>query len=145
MFNDFKTTILICVALIMGLMLAIGSVSISSLKAKNADLNAEIVNAQVSVNALVSSNDNKDERIKTLEREYRVITELNTSHRNQVATLESALDTKLASANKMGNSEHEPTKTWANADLPSDALQLLKQADCQSSDTDQHGVCATAD
>jgi hypothetical protein len=96
------------------------------------------------VDALLSSNANKDERINMLERDYRIITELNTSHRKQVADLQSTLDHKLARANQLRTSNHEPTKTWANTDLPSDAVQLLKQTDCQSGDTDQNGLCVTA-
>lgn len=136
---------LLCAVLILGLLLAVSALSMSSLKSKNETLTNDLLQSQVSVEALLSSNDNKDERIKKLEREYRVISELNTSHRNQVSDLKSELGNKLERANQLGNSEHEPTKTWANADLPGDALQLLKQADCQGSDTDQHGICATAD
>ncbi|WP_350583015.1 hypothetical protein, partial [Pseudomonas sp. HY2-MNA-CIBAN-0224] len=90
------------------------------------------------VDALLSSNDNKDERIKLLEREHRIITQLNTSHRKQLAELESALNHKLARADQLRTSHHEPTKTWANTDLPDDAVQLLKQTDCESGDTHQH-------
>jgi len=144
MFNDFKTTVLLCAALIMGLMLAVGALGMQSLKAKNAALNAELVNAQVSVNALISSNENQAAEIARLERDNKIVSDLNNSHRKQVADLESALGRKIERAEQLRTSEHEPTKTWANADLPLDALQLLKQADCKSSDADQSGVCPTA-
>jgi cell division protein FtsX len=144
MFNDFKTTLLLCAVLVMATVIAVGALGITSLKAKNGTLSHDLLQSQVSVEALLSSNDNKDERIKTLERDYRIITELNTSHRKQVADLQSTLDHKLERANQLRTSNHEPTKTWANTDLPSDALQLLKQTDCQSGDTDQNGLCVTA-
>jgi cell division protein FtsX len=144
MFNDFKTTVLLCAVLFMATVIAVGALGITSLKAKNGSLSHDLLQSQVSVEALLSSNDNKDERIKTLERDYRIITELNTSHRKQVADLKSTLDHKLERANQLRTSNHEPTKTWANTDLPSDALQLLKQTDCQSGDTDQNGLCVTA-
>jgi hypothetical protein len=116
----------------------------TSLKAKNGTLSHDLLQSQVSVDALLSSNANKDERIKTLERDYRIISQLNTSHRKQVADLQSTLDHKLVRANQLRTSNHEPTKTWANTDLPSDAVQLLKQTDCESGDTDQNGLCVTA-
>ncbi|QHS13191.1 hypothetical protein [Shewanella sp. Arc9-LZ] len=144
MFNDFKTTVLLCAVLVMATVIAVGALSITSLKAKNGTLSHDLLLSQVSVDALLSSNANKDERIKTLERDYRIITELNTSHRKQVADLQSTLDHKLERANQLRTSNHEPTKTWANTDLPSDAVQLLKQTDCQSGDTDQNGLCVTA-
>jgi cell division protein FtsX len=143
MFNDFKTTVLLCVVLIMATLLGIGALGMNSLKAKNGTLSHDLLQSQVSVDALLSSNDNKDERIKTLERDYRIITELNTSHRKQVADLQSTLDHKLERANQLRTSNHEPTKTWANTDLPRDALQLLKQANCQSGDPNPNGVCVT--
>ncbi|MGX9460610.1 hypothetical protein ACWXWU_05125 [Shewanella sp. A14] len=144
MFNDFKTTVLLCAVLVMATVIAVGALSITSLKAKNGTLSHDLLQSQVSVDALLSSNDNKDERINTLERDYRIIIELNTSHRKQVADLQSTLDHKLVRANQLRTSNHEPTKTWANTDLPSDAVQLLKQTDCQSGDTDQNGLCVTA-
>jgi cell division protein FtsX len=144
MFNDFKTTVLLCAVLVMATVIAVGALGITSLKAKNGTLSHDLLQSQVSVEALLSSNDNKDERIKTLERDHRIITELNTSHRKQVADLQSTLDHKLERANQLRTSNHEPTKTWANTDLPSDALQLLKQTNCQSGDTDQNGLCVTA-
>jgi cell division protein FtsX len=144
MFNDFKTTLLLCAVLVMATVIAVGALGMTSLKAKNGTLSHDLLQSQVSVDALLSSNDNKDERIKTLERDYRIITELNTSHRKQLADLQSTLDHKLERANQLRTSNHEPTKTWANTDLPSDAVQLLKQTDCQSGDTDQNGLCVTA-
>jgi cell division protein FtsX len=144
MFNDFKTTLLLCAVLVMATVIAVGALGITSLKAKNGTLSHDLLQSQVSVEALLSSNDNKDERIKTLERDHRIITDLNTSHRKQVADLQSTLDHKLERANQLRTSNHEPTKTWANTDLPSDAVQLLKQTDCQSGDTDQNGLCVTA-
>jgi cell division protein FtsX len=144
MFNDFKTTVLLCAVLVMATVIAVGALGITSLKAKNGTLSHDLLQSQVSVEALLSSNDNKDERIKTLERDYRIINDLNTSHRKQVADLQSTLDHKLVRTNQLRTSNHEPTKTWANTDLPSDALQLLKQTDCQSGDTDQNGLCVTA-
>jgi cell division protein FtsX len=143
MFNDFKTTVLFCIVLIMATLLGIGALGMNSLKAKNGTLSHDLQQSQVSVDALLSSNDNKDERIKTLERDYRIITELNTSHRKQVADLQSTLDHKLERANQLRTSNHEPTKTWANTDLPRDALQLLKHANCQSGDPNPNGVCVT--
>jgi cell division protein FtsX len=142
MFNDFKTTVLLCAVLVMATVIAVGALGITSLKAKNGTLSHDLLQSQVSVDALLSSNDNKDERIKTLERDHRIITELNTSHRKQVDDLQSTLDHKLERANQLRTSNHEPTKTWANTDLPSDAVQLLKQTNCQSGDTDQNGLCA---
>ncbi|MEH6464694.1 MAG: hypothetical protein V7771_12390 [Shewanella psychromarinicola] len=144
MFNDFKTTLLLCAVLVMATVIAVGALGITSLKAKNKTLTHDLLQSQVSVDALLSSNANQAERIKTLERDYRIITELNTSHRKQVADLQSTLDHKLERANQLRTSNHEPTKTWANTDLPSDAVQLLKQTDCQSGDTDQNGLCVTA-
>jgi cell division protein FtsX len=144
MFNDFKTTLLLCAVLVMATVIAAGALGITSLKAKNGTLSHDLLQSQVSVEALLSSNDNKDERIKTLERDHRIITELNTSHRKQLADLQSTLDHKLERANQLRTSNHEPTKTWANTDLPGDALQLLKQTNCQSGDTDQNGLCAAA-
>lgn len=138
MFNDFKTTVLLCTVLVMATVIAVGALGISSLKAKNGTLSYDLLQSQVSVDALLSSNDNKDERIKSLERDYRIITQLNTAHRKQLAELESTLDHKLARADQLRTSGHEPTKTWANTDLPSDAVQLLKQTDCESGDTHQH-------
>ncbi|WP_392342667.1 hypothetical protein [uncultured Shewanella sp.] len=144
MFNDFKTTVLLCAVLVMAIVIAVGALGITSLKAKNGTLSHDLLQSQVSVDALLSSNDNQAERINTLERDYRIITELNTSHRKQLADLQSTLNHKLERANQLRTSNHEPTKTWANTDLPSDAVQLLKQTDCQSGDTDQHGLCVTA-
>jgi biopolymer transport protein ExbB/TolQ len=142
MFNDFKTTVLLCAVLVMATVIVVGALGITSLKAKNGTLSHDLLQSQVSVDALLSSNDNKDERIKTLERDHRIITELNTSHRKQVADLQSTLDHKLERANQLRTSNHEPTKTWANTDLPSDALQLLKQTNCQSGNKNDNGLCA---
>ncbi|MGI2112010.1 hypothetical protein ACRN9G_00210 [Shewanella frigidimarina] len=87
MFNDFKTTVLLCAVLVMAIVIAVGALGISSLKAKNGTLSYDLLQSQVSVDALLSSNDNKDERIKSLERDYRIITQLNTAHRKQLASL----------------------------------------------------------
>jgi cell division protein FtsX len=144
MFNDFKSTVLLCIVLIMATVIAVGALGMTSLKAKNGTLSHDLLQSQVSVDALLSSNANQAERINTLEREHRIISQLNTSHRKQVADLQSTLDHKLERANQLRTSNHEPTKTWANTDLPSDAVQLLKQTDCQSGDTDQNGLCVTA-
>jgi cell division protein FtsX len=144
MFNDFKTTVLLCAVLVMATVIAVGALGITSLKAKNGTLSHDLLQSQVSVEALLSSNDNQAERINTLEREHRIISQLNTSHRKLVADLQSTLDHKLERANQLRTSNHEPTKTWANTDLPSDALQLLKQTDCQSGDTNKNGLCAAA-
>jgi hypothetical protein len=144
MFNDFKSTVLLCIVIILATVVGFGALGMNSLKAKNKTLTHDLLQSQVSVDALLSSNANKDERINTLERDYRIITELNTSHRKQVDDLQSTLDHKLVRANQLRTSNHEPTKTWANTDLPSDAVQLLKQTDCQSGDTDQNGLCVTA-
>ncbi|WP_137225771.1 hypothetical protein [Shewanella sp. MEBiC00475] len=141
MFNDFKTTVLLCAVLVMATVIAVGALGITSLKAKNGTLSHDLLQSQVSVDALLSSNDNQAERINTLERDYRIITELNASHRKQVADLQSTLDYKLERANQLRTSNHEPTKTWANTDLPTDALQLLKQTDCKSGDPNPNGVC----
>ena len=144
MFNDFKTTVLLCIVIILATVVGFGALGMTSLKAKNSTLSHDLLQSQVSVDALLSSNANKDERIKSLERDYRVMTELNTSHRKQVADLQSRLDHQLERANQLRTSHHEPTKTWANTDLPTDALQLLKQTDCESGDADQNGLCVTA-
>ncbi|AZG74473.1 hypothetical protein [Shewanella livingstonensis] len=73
MFNDFKTTVLLCAVLVMATVIAVGALGITSLKAKNSSLSDDLLQSQVSVDALLSSNDNKDERIKLLERDYRII------------------------------------------------------------------------
>jgi cell division protein FtsX len=145
MFTDFKTTVLLCAVLVMATVIAVGALGITSLKAKNGTLSHDLLQSQVSVDALLSSNDNKDERIKLLERDYRIISQLNTSHRKQLAELESALNNKLARADQLRTSHHEPTKTWANTDLPGDALRLLKSTNCQSGNTDQNGLCTATD
>ncbi|MGI1999120.1 VCBS domain-containing protein [Shewanella frigidimarina] len=66
MFNDFKTTVLLCAVLVMATVIAVGALGITSLKAKNGTLSYDLLQSQVSVDALLSSNDNKDERIKSL-------------------------------------------------------------------------------
>ncbi|MGI2111715.1 hypothetical protein ACRN9C_20375 [Shewanella frigidimarina] len=144
MFNDFKTTVLLCIVIILATVVGFGALGITSLKAKNGTLSHDLLQSQVSVDALLSSNDNQAERINTLERDYRVITELNARHRKQVVDLQAKHESKIAKANLIKDSTDEPTKDWANALLPADAMQLLKQTDCQSGDTDQNGLCVTA-
>jgi len=144
MFNDFKTTVLLCIVLIMATLLGVGGLGMHSLKAKNASLTHDVLQSQVSVEALLSSNDNQSERIKILERDYRVMTELNATHRKQLIDLQATHESRIVQANLIKESDDEPTKDWANTLLPTDALQLLKQTDCQSGDTDQHGLCVTA-
>ncbi len=144
MFNDFKTTVLLCIVLIMATLLGIGSLGMHSLKAKNASLTNDLLQSQVSVDALISSNDNQAERIKTLERDYRVMSELNATHRQQVIDLQATNESRINQANLIKDSPDEPTKDWANALLPADALQLLKPADCKSGDPNQNGLCVAA-
>lgn len=144
MFNDFKTTVLLCAVLVMATVIAVGALGITSLKAKNGTLSHDLLQSQVSVEALLSSNDNQAERIKTLERDYRVMTELNARHRQQVIDLQAIHENKIVKANLIKDSTDEPTKDWANAVLPADAMQLLKPADCKSGDTNQNGLCVTA-
>ena len=144
MFNDFKTTVLLCIVIIMGALLGIGALGMHSLKAKNASLTHDLLQSQVSIDALLSSNDNQAERIKTLERDYRVMTELNAAHRQQVIDLQATHESRIAKANLIKDSPDEPTKDWANALLPADALQLLKPADCKSGDPNQNGLCVAA-
>jgi cell division protein FtsX len=144
MFNDLKTTALLCIVLIMATLLGVGALGMNSLKAKNKTLSHDLLQSQVSVEALLSSNDNQAERIKTLERDSRVMTELNAAHRKQVIDLQATHESRIAKANLIKDSTDEPTKDWANALLPADALQLLKPADCQSGDPNQNGVCVTA-
>jgi cell division protein FtsX len=144
MFNDFKTTVLLCIVLIMATLLGITALGINSLNATNKALSHDLLQSQVSVDALLSSNDNQAERINTLERDYRVMTELNARHRKQVVDLQATHESKIAKANLIKDSTDEPTKDWANALLPSDALQLLKPADCKSGDSNPNGVCVTA-
>jgi cell division protein FtsX len=143
MFNDFKTTVLLCIVLLMATLLGITALGINSLKTTNKALNHDLLQSQVSVDALLSSNDNQAERINTLERDYRVMTELNARHRKQVVDLQTTHENKIAKANLIKDSTDEPTKDWANAVLPADALQLLKPADCKSGDTDPNGLCVT--
>jgi cell division protein FtsX len=144
MFNDFKTTVLLCAVLVMATVIVVGALGITSLKAKNGTLSHDLLQSQVSVDALLSSNANKDERIKSLERDYRVMAELNAAHRKQVVDLQATHESKIAKANLIKDSTDEPTKDWANALLPADALQLLKPADCKSGDSNPNGVCVTA-
>ncbi|MCL1114674.1 hypothetical protein L2703_13865 [Shewanella basaltis] len=141
MFNDFKTTVLLCIVLIMATLLGIGALGTHSLKAKNASLTNDLLQSQVSVDALISSNDNQAERIKTLERDYRVMTELNAAHRQHVIDLQATHESRINQANLIKDSPDEPTKDWANALLPNDALQLLKQTDCKSGDANPNGLC----
>lgn len=144
MFNDLKTTVLLIVVLLMASLLGVGSLGMYSLKAKNKTLSNDLLQSQVSVEALLSSNDNQTERIKTLERDYRVMTELNADHQKQVIDLQATHESRIAKANLIKDSTDEPTKDWANDLLPTDALQLLKQADCQSGDPNQNGICIAA-
>lgn len=144
MFNDLKTTALLIVVLLMATLLGVGSLGMYSLKAKNETLSHDLLQSQVSVEALLSSNDNQAERIKTLERDYRVITELNATHRKQVIDLQATHESRIAKANLIKDSTDEPTKDWANALLPADALQLLKPTDCKSGDPNQNGLCVAA-
>ena len=144
MFNDFKTTVLLCAVLVMATVIAVGALGITSLKAKNGTLSHDLLQSQVSVDALLSSNDNQAERINTLERDYRVMTELNARHRKQVVDLQATHESRIAKANLIKDSTDEPTKDWANALLPADALQLLKPADCKSGDPNPNGLCVAA-
>ena len=144
MFNDFKTTVLLSIVLIMATLLGISALGINSLNAANKTLSHDLLQSQVSVDALLSSNDNQAERINTLERDYRVMTELNARHRKQVVDLQATHESRIAKANLIKDSTDEPTKDWANALLPADVVQLLKPADCKSGDTDQDGLCVTA-
>jgi hypothetical protein len=144
MFDDLKTTVLLCVVLIMATLLGIGALGMNSLKAKNGTLSHDLQQSQVSVDALLTSNDNQAERIKTLERDYRVMTELNATYRKQVVDLQATHESRIKKANLIKDSNDEPTKDWANALLPADAMQLLKPADCKSGDPNQNGLCVTA-
>jgi cell division protein FtsX len=144
MFNDFKTTVLLCIVLIMATLLGVTALGINSLNATNKTLSHDLLQAQVSVDALLSSNDNQAERINTLERDYRVMTELNAKHRKQVVDLQTTHENKIAKANLIKDSTDEPTKDWANAVLPADVVQLLKPADCKSGDSNPNGLCVTA-
>ncbi|WP_434929156.1 hypothetical protein [Shewanella sp. HL-SH2] len=144
MFNDFKTTVLFIVVMLLSALLGISALGMNSLKATNKTLSYDLLLSQVSVEALISSNDNQAERIKTLERDYRVMTELNATHRKQVIDLQATHESRIAKANLIKDSTDEPTKDWANALLPADALQLLKPTDCKSGDPNQNGVCVTA-
>lgn len=144
MFNDFKTTVLLCIVLIMATLLGVGGLGMHSLKAKNASLTHDVLQSQVSVEALLSSNDNQAERIKILERDYRVMTEINATHRKQLIDLQATHESRIVQANLIKESDDEPTKDWANALLPTDALQLLKPADCKSGDPNANGLCAPA-
>lgn len=143
MFNDLKTTVLLIVVLLMATLLGVGSLGMYSLKAKNKTLSDNLLQSQVSVEALLSSNDNQAERIKTLERDYRVMTELNADHQKQVIDLQATHESRITQANLIKDSTDEPTKDWANALLPADALQLLKPTDCKSGDPNPNGVCVT--
>jgi cell division protein FtsX len=144
MFNDLKTTALLCIVLIMATLLGVGALGMNSLKAKNKTLSHDLLQSQVSVEALLSSNDNQAERIKTLERDYRVMTELYATHRKQVIDLQATHESRIAKAHLIKDSTDEPTKDWANALLPVDALQLLKPTDCKSGDPNQNGICVAA-
>ncbi|WP_137225367.1 hypothetical protein [Shewanella sp. MEBiC00475] len=141
MFNDLKTTVLLCIVIILATLIGFGALGMNSLKAKNASLTHDLLQSQVSVEALLSSHDNQAARIKTLERDYRVITELNAAHRKQVIDLQATHESRITQANLIKDSPDGPTKDWANALLPTDALQLLKQTDCQSGDPNPNGVC----
>ncbi|MFT5706523.1 MAG: hypothetical protein ACI9ES_000802 [Oceanospirillaceae bacterium] len=43
MFNDFKTTVLLCAVLVMATVIAVGALGISSLKAKNCTLSHDLL------------------------------------------------------------------------------------------------------
>ncbi|WP_350431735.1 hypothetical protein ABIS04_16270 [Shewanella sp. H8] len=144
MFNDLKTTVLLCIVIIMATVIGFGALGMNSLKAKNTSLTDDLLQSQVSVAALLSSNDNQAERIKILERDYRVMTELNAAHRKQLVDLQATHESRIIQADLIKDSPDEPTKDWANALLPADALQLLKQADCKSGDPNQNGLCTPA-
>lgn len=141
MLTNIKLAAVVAVALAFTFLL----VSNASLKAKIAHKDNDLLQSEVSINALSSSNDNQAATIKRMERDYNIVTELNSQHLKQVAELETAAAHKQERANKLRTSDDEQTRTWANTELPTDALQLLKQTDCQSSDRNQDGVCVTAD
>jgi hypothetical protein len=141
MFNDLKTTALLCIVIILATLIGFGTLGINSLKSKNASLTHNLLQSQLSVEALISSNDNQAERIKTLERDYQVMTELNTAHRKQVIDLQATHESRITQANLIKDSPDEQTRDWASASLPADAVQLLKQTNCQSGDPNQNGLC----
>ncbi|WP_351122587.1 hypothetical protein [Shewanella sp. T24-MNA-CIBAN-0130] len=141
MLANLKIALGVAVIAIIALLL----VSNESLKTKIAHKDNDLLQSAVSISALSSSNDNQAEHIKTLERDYRVITELNTQNRKRVADLEATHESRLQEAAQLRTSDDEPTKDWANALLPGDALRLLKSTNCQSGNTDQNGLCTATD
>ena len=134
----------IAALLIFSLMLGVivvGKISIESLKANNAALRDDITQLNANEQALSRNNAFKDQQLKQLERDYRIIIDLNTANRQRLAALKATHESRLNQANLLKDSTDEPTKDWANALLPSDALQLLKQTDCKSDNSNQHDLC----
>ncbi|MCW3171421.1 hypothetical protein [Shewanella subflava] len=134
--------VILVFALMVGVIIT-GKISLESLKANNASLRADIVQLNANEQQLTRNNDIKDQQLKKLEQDYKIIIDLNTQNRKRLAALKATHESRTKQANLIKDSSDEPTKDWANALLPADAVQLLQQTRCESGDANQHDLCFT--
>jgi cell division protein FtsB len=144
MFDSIKDTVFASVTLILLAIIGICYVSIESLQARNVLLNNDISQLNASNQALISNIESKEVQIARLKQNYKIVIALNAQHSKNLSDINATHKSRMDKANQLRSSHNEPTKDWANALLPVDAVQLLKSAHCQSGDTDQDGVCAPA-
>jgi cell division protein FtsB len=144
MFNSIKDTAFASLTLILVAIIGISYVSIESLQARNTLLNNDITQLNVSNQALISNIESKEVQIARLKQHYEIVIALNAQHRKNLNDINATHKSRMDKAYLIKDSTDEPTKDWANALLPADAVQLLKPADCKSGDPDPNGLCATA-
>ncbi|MDR7119750.1 hypothetical protein [Rheinheimera soli] len=103
----------------------------SELTAQKAVVDKQVIqlaNKQLEVNGLTADVQFLNDQAAELIVQAELLAGLNTEHEQQTQFLLAQKQDWLTNSNQLQVSPHEYTRTWANSDLPPDALQLLHTA-----------------
>ncbi|MDF3127410.1 hypothetical protein [Rheinheimera sp. 1928-s] len=103
----------------------------SELTAQNAVVDKQVIqlaNKKLEVDGLTSEVKNLNDQAQAAVNEQLLVAGLNTEHQQSETQINEQHQAVMINSNELKVSEHDPTRTWANAALPDAAGQLLYQS-----------------
>lgn len=89
---------------------------------------AQLASKQLEVDGLTSEVKNLNDQALAAVAEHLLVADLNTEHQQSEKQINEQHQAVMINSNELKVSEHDPTRTWANAALPVAAGQLLYQS-----------------
>lgn len=103
----------------------------SELTAQNAVVDKQVIqlaNKKLEVDGLTSEVKNLNDQALAAVAEQLLVADLNSEHQQSETQINEQHQAVMINSNELKVSEHDPTRTWANAALPDAAGQLLYQS-----------------